>query len=132
MSSLILPPEGITITAVDAPTYGDIYHIQHANGAIEASYYQASRLYEVHSLDVDPDKRRLGIGTLLLRTGRDHAQILGASCITASIISRECLQVMENVFGPDGITVFLRGEFAADDENYSLVSPTSAVLRARL
>lgn len=57
---------------------------------------------------------RQGLGRQLLFEGLSHAQRLGAEHISATIMSKECLEDMKVVFGEDCIAVFHEGYYKDD------------------
>jgi hypothetical protein len=65
---------------------------------------------------------------MLLHTAKDHAQDIGAKAIVAAIISRECLDAMESVFGEEAINVETRGDYASQVADQCKDKPTSAYL----
>ena len=103
-------------------------HITHPFGGAENTYRSDAGLYCVANLDVAQDKRRQGIGKLLLEASHTHALKVGARAIYGAIISRECLDAMRSVFGTESVTIDLLGSYAAEGEDYPKANPTSATL----
>lgn len=98
---------------------GDLYNIRADHGYIDAMYDEMSSLYRIATLYVSSEARGQGIGKNLLRTSRSHAKDLGAKSIFAVIISRECIDAMEAVFGEEAIKVERRGEYIPPGQNKS-------------
>lgn len=106
----------------------DIYCITTESGAIDAVYHTADRRYAIANFDVVANARRRGIGKELLRASKQHACELGARIIFAAIISRECLDAMQTVFGEENVYVGELGDYAPEGADTG-AKPTSAVLQ---
>lgn len=94
-------------------------------GRLLAKLDRETRLYYISDVDVNVPRR--GIGKALMRRSQEHAQMLGARVIAASIISRECLESMEDVFGSEHVAVTCRGDYVGEGDR-----DTSAALYKRL
>ena len=108
-----------------------LYTISTDGGNIDAAYREIGELYTIANFDVLSDRRRRGVGKELLRASQAHARELGAKVIFAAIISRECLDAMNTVFGEESIRVSILGTYAPEGKDYGDI-PTSAVLHAKL
>lgn len=84
----------------------------------------------VDDIEVDRDKRRRGLGEALLRAVKAHAEELQVEQVTATIVSRECLDAMCRVFGVDSVQVRRLGNYAADRSTLAAdFEKASALLR---
>jgi GNAT superfamily N-acetyltransferase len=85
---------------------------------------------EIGMVSVEPACRGQGLGKELLKGARREAQTLGASTITATIISRECLDAVRGVFGEGAVLVREVGSYGRSNTeaflHYSL-EPASAL-----
>jgi GNAT superfamily N-acetyltransferase len=97
-------------------------------GQLDSVFRFSSRIYTVTNIDVEPEFRRRRIGTTLVETARDHARYIGADAIMAAIVSRECLDVMNRVFGEEHIEVYLLGKYAEEGVRITEETATSAGL----
>jgi GNAT superfamily N-acetyltransferase len=92
-----------------------LYFYACKQGSLDATYNQINRWFGIANIDVDVEFRRQGIGKLLLRSALATAQEVDARFIHAAIISRECLDAMESVFGLDALVIQERGMYEYAD-----------------
>ncbi|MGH7241382.1 MAG: hypothetical protein ACREGB_03750 [Candidatus Saccharimonadales bacterium] len=84
--------------------------------------------YTIANLDVAQGFRQLGLGKRLVGIAFEHAQRLKAQVLVSAITSRECLDVMESVFGSEHLSIYELGEYAPAGQDVAPDSPTSAAL----
>jgi hypothetical protein len=109
------------------------YDFAFESGTLTSAFRENERLYKISNLEVsDRGERRRGVGKGLLRVALGHAESLEARTVLAIIISRECLDAMEAVFGEDSIEVLDRGGYAPEGHDQCLESPTRALLWKQL
>lgn len=101
--------------------------IAHAHGSTIISYNSWIGLCEIKQIDVDENYRRRGIAKNMLRYSKEMAKRLGAEAITAQITSRESLDVMTTVFGPDAVRARKVGEYESPDEDEPLALHRSTI-----
>lgn len=70
----------------------------------------ANRLH-IDDIVVSADQRRKGIGNALLRSVRLLAEEIQAEEVTARIVSRECLDAVQRVFGAKSVHVRVKGDY---------------------
>lgn len=91
-------------------------------------FRESTRYYTINDLDVERAYRRQGLGKLLAGLALEHARELKADIVMAGIISRECLDVMTDVFGADSVDVRNSGDYAPPGRDENFDYPTSAAL----
>lgn len=95
-----------------------VYEFNCGVGYLNATFNQISGWFGISLIDVERAERRQGIAKLLLRKSLEVATEINARFIYAGIISRECLDAMEAVFGADALIVKDRGTYTAPYETY--------------
>lgn len=104
----------------------------HDQGRTRAYFNTDSNLMHIEDVEVDREARSRGIGAAMLRAVRDLSKELGADEVTATIVSRECLQAMRHVFGSESVRVRIEGDFKpARGPEPDGFKRTSALLRYR-
>lgn len=68
----------------------------------------------VTDLFVDPNQRRRGLGTTMLRGAMEVAQNANVNRVVADITSQPSLDAMRRVFGADSVAVFAEGGYEVD------------------
>jgi GNAT superfamily N-acetyltransferase len=106
----------------------DIFKITAQQGYIYGAYRNAHRIYSIADFEVERRYRRQGIGRQLATAALQHAKSLEADVLMAAIVSRECLEVMEQVFGPEHIQVAARGLYDLDEGVFDDSQRASALL----
>lgn len=84
---------------------GAYLDIEAGDGYLTASYNEAIGIFLIADIKVDRLSRRQGIGKQLLRQALGEAQKVQAKAVVASIVSRECLEAMQVVFGEESLTI---------------------------
>ena len=98
------------------------------DGYLLAHYRPKTDTYAIDDFEVSLGQRRKGVGAQLLKSAKMTAESIGASRVTATIISKECLSAMSRVFGAQNISVRREGEFAPVGRDSHPDLPTSAHL----
>lgn len=106
------------------------FSLKNPYGYLISHYTPEDGRYDLIDLEVERRQRGRGIGKLLLREADVHARMLQARVMTASIISRECLDAMTSVYGEEHIQVRDVGQYQPEDETD--IYTTNATLYRRL
>lgn len=85
--------------------------IECVGGYISCALDRPSGWFTIADVEVKPELRGNGIGKRLIRAAWAEAVNQGATEIIAGIVSRECLEAMRRVFGPDHLHVQVEGTF---------------------
>lgn len=133
MSRFVLP-EGISLGEFlhDADFAMYDFKVSGGRGEMVTTFRESTRYYTINDLDVVRAHRRQGIGKLLVGTALEHARELQADLLVAAIISRECLDVMTSVLGPDNVSVKNSGGYAPAGEDSNRDRPTMAAVMYHL
>jgi hypothetical protein len=84
-------------------------------GHLLADFEPVSGVFKIQGFGVSAP--RIGLGKELLRRAEEEARQLSARTIVATIVSRECLASMTEVFGGDNIAIKKQGDFGNPSGN---------------
>jgi GNAT superfamily N-acetyltransferase len=101
------------------------------HGSMNTIFLPGARFYVIDNIDVEQPHRRQGIGKMMLRGALEHATEIHADLIISAVVSRECLQAMRGVFGPEALEIEKEGIFGMN-EDYDNYMKTSAALHYHL
>jgi len=106
-----MPEIDISVEVMEPSRGHFVYSFDTDHGALDASYDQEARRFCISSIFVNKENSRQGIGKALLQASYDKAREIEARVILSVIISRECVEAMEAVFGPSAVRVMERGSY---------------------
>lgn len=89
------------------------YDTEH--GTLDVTFDRRTGWFGIANITVDKEHRREGIARSLIEQARQDALAEGARVIYAAIISRECILLMQDVFGPDAVTIDEFGTLSPTD-----------------
>jgi GNAT superfamily N-acetyltransferase len=98
------------------------YEFQTEHGYLDASYDLSTNHFGIKMVHVESSHQRQGIGKELLQAALQQARQTDARYIVGLVISRECLDAMQAVFGEEALIVKSLGFYEAD---YPEVRPDS-------
>lgn len=91
------------------------HRIDATQGYLNSSHRFSDNTYEIQDYVVWGTHRKQGYGKELLQIALQHARALGARAVTASYIAtRESVDAVSTVFGPDSVTIEWLGDYAPE------------------
>lgn len=106
------PP--VEVTLVSNSELLDVYMFTADHGQLDASFAPDTSSFRIDDLRVEQEFRRNGIGKMLVRSALSTAREIGAGSIGARLLSRECCDVMRDVFGDAAVRINTRGNYTSE------------------
>ena len=121
-----IPAETLPFQVTTKEEYGAIKYYIATEGRDPKNYLRADLMLHSREFRIEYFKAEIpnqGMGKRLLRAALEEAQKTSATCVKATIVTRESLVAMQRVFGEDAISVRKLGDFGGNNTRAYLAYP---------